>query len=181
VDGHEVAELSGVTNNESLASIILFDYWLGNRDRTRKNILFQPQPKDTEEGCGEENPQELNKIHEHYHLWAIDHAEILGGFNWQLGDLEGLSNGLVKSTAHKIMASFIENEGEFYKQLEVIQTIPILLMEEIVALIPEEWGVSKEERKAIVTTLLYRRHKVLPKLLPRLLRKIYQPIKAENN
>jgi hypothetical protein len=180
VDGHEVAEISGLTNYESLASIILFDYWVGNQDRTRKNILFQAQTKDAGKGCGEQQTQDFNKVDDHYHLWAIDHAEILGGFNWQLADLEGLSNGIVKSTAHKIMASFIENEDEFYKQIEAIQTIPILLMEEIVALIPEEWGVSKEERKAIVTSLLYRRHKVLPKLFQRFVRKIYQPQKAEN-
>jgi hypothetical protein len=79
-----------------------------------------------------------------------------------------------------MIASFIEREEEFDKQLEVIQTMPILLIEEIVNLIPDEWGVSKEERKAIVTTLLYRRHKVLPKLTKRIVRKIYQPLKVDN-
>jgi hypothetical protein len=174
VDGHEVAEISALTNSASLASIILFDYWVGNQDRTRKNILFQADygGKQTQDG--------LAKAQDTYHLWAIDHAEILGGFNWQLADLDGLSGGIIKSTAHKMIASFIEREEEFDKQLEVIQTMPILLIEEIVNLIPDEWGVSKEERKAIVTTLLYRRHKVLPKLTKRIVRKIYQPLKVDN-
>ncbi|MGM0902975.1 MAG: HipA family kinase [Bacillota bacterium] len=170
VNGHEVADINAITNSASFANIILFDYWVGNQDRTRKNILFQAQ----ELAQGQDQDQGI------YHLWAIDHAEILGGFNWQLADLEGLSDGIVKSMAHKIMASFIESEEEFYKQLEVIQTIPILLIEEIVTLIPDEWGVSKEERKAIVTSLLYRRHKVLPKLIRRFIKKVYQPLKAEN-
>jgi hypothetical protein len=174
VDGHEVTEMSSITNAESLASVILFDYWVGNQDRTRKNILFQA-------GCEGEQTQGLVNVQNTYHLWAIDQAEILGGFNWQHADLEGLSKGIIKSTAHKMIASFIESEVEFYKQLEVIQTIPILLIEEIVSLIPDEWGVTKEERKAIVTTLLYRRHKVLPKLTQRFVRKIYQPIKVDNS
>ncbi|WP_404330039.1 HipA family kinase [Mesobacillus maritimus] len=172
VNGHEVADINTITNSASLANIILFDYWVGNQDRTRKNILFQAQ----EQAQGQDQDQDQGI----YHLWIIDHAEILGGFNWQLADLEGLSDGIVKSMAHKIMASFIESEEEFYKQLEVIQTIPILLIEEIVTLIPDEWGVSKEERKAIVTSLLYRRHKVLPKLIERFIKKVYQPLKTEN-
>jgi hypothetical protein len=174
MDGHEVAEIKGLTNSTSLANIILFDYWLGNQDRTRKNILFQEAGNNDRERTQEQTDGL-------YHLWAIDQAEILGGYNWQLSDLEELSNGLVKSTAHRIMASFIKKEEEFYRQLEVIQTIPILLIEEIVNLIPDEWGVSQEERKAIVTTLLYHRHKVLPKQIDRFVRKVYQPLKGENS
>jgi hypothetical protein len=162
VDGHQVSEVSSLTNSTMLAGIILFDYWLANQDRTLKNILFQKM----DEGV--------------YTLWAIDHAEVLGGFSWSQADLEVLPEGIIKSSAHKMMAVFIESEEEFYEQLEVIQTMPILLMEEIVNLIPEEWGVSKEDRKAIVTTLLHRRNKVLPKLIERFINKVYRPIKAGN-
>ncbi|SEM55351.1 hypothetical protein SAMN05192533_103337 [Mesobacillus persicus] len=161
VDGHEVAEISKLTNSAMLARIILFDYWLWNRDRTRKNMLFEKE----NDGV--------------FALWAIDQAEILGGFNWEQDDLESLPSGLIKSTAHKMMTSFIDSEEDFYEQLEVIQTMPILLMEEIVALIPEEWGVTKAERKSIVTTLLHRRHKVLPKQMRRFIHKIYRPLKEE--
>lgn len=161
VDGHEVPEILKLTNSSMLARIILFDYWLGNQDRTRKNILFQKE----DDGV--------------FTLWAIDQAEVLGGFNWEQSDLESLPSGLIKSTAHRMMASFIDKEEDFYEQLEVIQTMPILLMEEMVALIPEEWGVTKEERKAIVTTLLHRRHKVLPKQMERFIHKIYRPLKEE--
>ncbi|MBM4762959.1 HipA family kinase [Bacillus sp. B15-48] len=161
-DGHHVGKIHSLSNSSMMARIILFDYWLANRDRTRKNILFQQQ----EEGV--------------YTLWAIDQAEILGSFNWEQADLEKLPNGIIKSAAHKMMARFIENENEFYQQLEFIQTMPILLIEEIVDMIPDEWGVSKEEKKAIVTTLLFRRDKVLPKLIRRFIQKVYQFMKKDN-
>lgn len=145
-----------------LARVILFDYWLANQDRTLKNILFQKMVRGST----------------HYGRLII--AEVLGGFSWNQADLEVLPEGIIKSSAHKMMASFIESEEEFYEQLEVIQTMPILLMEEIVDLIPEEWGISMEDRKAIVTTLLLRRNKVMPKLIERFIDKVYRPIKAEN-
>jgi hypothetical protein len=157
-DGHQVANVPQIINNQSLASIILFDYWLYNKDRTRKNIIL----------C-----EEVPNV---YHLWAIDHAEILGSYNWQETDLDTLPIQLMKSATHQLMARFIENEQAFTDQLDIIQKIPILLLEEIVALIPEEWMVSKEERKAIVTTLVNRRRRDLPKLIQNFIHKIYRPL-----
>lgn len=158
LDGHQVSDVSGILNAEGLAGIILLDYWLGNRDRTRKNILLQ---EDTAK---------------RYHLWIIDHAEILGSYNWEIASIENLPTGLRKSTAQRLMASFIEKEEAFTEQLELIETIPIFLIEEIVSTIPEDWMVTKEEKKAMVTTLLKRRKKILPKLLPRFIKKVYRPL-----
>jgi hypothetical protein len=157
-DGHQVTNVSQIMNNQSLASIIMFDYWLCNKDRTRKNIIL----------C-EDTPNS-------YQLWAIDHAEVFGSFNWLQSDLETLPNQVMKSATHQLMARFIENDQAFDEQLDIIQKIPILLLEEIVALIPEEWMVSKEERKAIVTTLVNRRRRDLPKLMQTFIKKVYQPL-----
>ena len=74
------------------------------------------------------------------------------------------------------MAQFIEDEKHFTEQLELIQTMPILLIEEIVALIPDDWGVSMEEKKGMVTTLLSRRKNILPKLMQKFIRNIYRPL-----
>ena len=158
LDGHHVANVSGIVNSETLASIILFDYWLCNRGRTRKNILLQ---------------EVANEI---YHLWIIDHAEILGSYSWEICSLENLPTGLRKSAAQQMMATHIENEDAFAERLDLIQAIPIFLIEEIVSTIPDDWMVTREERKAMVTALLKRRRKVLPKLLPRFLRKVYLPL-----
>jgi len=158
LDGHQVSTVSHITNHHSLASIILYDYWLSNKDRTRKNILLR-----------EESPNS-------YQLWVIDHAEVFGSYNWIQPDLDLLPAELIKSATHQLMALFIEEEQNFTDQLELIQTLPILLIEEIVTLIPDDWLVSKEDKKAIVSTLLTRRKKILPDLMRKFIKKVYRPL-----
>lgn len=162
LDGHQVSTVPQINNHHSLASIILFDYWLSNKDRTRKNILLR-----------EELPNS-------YQLWVIDHAEIFGSYNWLQNDLDSLPAEIIKSATHQLMVLFIEDEKNFTDQLEIIQTLPILLMEEIVALIPEDWLVTKEEGKAIVSTLVARRKKILPELMQKFIKKIYQPLHEDH-
>lgn len=158
IDGHHSSATTHIINNQSLAGIILFDYWLYNRDRTRKNILLH-----------EESP-------DFYHLWIIDNAETFGSYNWNISDLEKLPGKMIKSAAHQLMARFIADENDFTEHLELIQKIPILLIEEIVALIPDDWMVSPEEKKAIVTTLLRRRKKILPRVIQDFIKKVYRPL-----
>ncbi|MFC4798727.1 HipA family kinase [Neobacillus sp. GCM10023253] len=153
LDGHKVSKISSIENHQSLAGIIAFDYWLFNRDRTRMNVLFQ------EVASGG------------YKLWMIDQAEVFGSFNWIQEDVENLPADILKSATHELMSAYIEDEKLFNGYLEIIQTIPILLIEEIVELIPEEWGVTKDEKKAIVTTLVTRRKKILPKLVERFMKR----------
>lgn len=158
LDGHQVLNISNISNSHELASIIAFDYWLYNSDRTRKNILLKKEQENT------------------YRLWAIDHAEVFGTYNWQKEAIEQLPSGIIKSATHQIMASFIEDENQLFEQLDIIQTIPIFLIEEIVSMIPDEWMVTKEEKKAMVSSLLFRRKKVLPDLMKKFVNKIYWPI-----
>ncbi|MFJ5716388.1 HipA family kinase [Neobacillus sp. NPDC093127] len=158
LDGHQVSNVSQIINHQTLAGIILLDYWLCNRDRTRKNILLREETANS------------------YRLAIIDQAEIFGSYSWNQFDLETLPTELLKSTTHQIMASFIEDETQFIEQLELIQTIPILLIEEIVEVIPDDWNVSKDEKKAMVTALVTRRKRILPDLMNKFIKKIYQPI-----
>lgn len=158
LDGHQVSNIPKIINHQALAGIILFDYWLCNNDRTRKNILLQEQESN------------------HYELWIIDQAEVFGSYAWDRPDCMLLPIGVLKSATHQLMARYIEDEGQFKDELAIIQSIPILLMEEIVAMIPDDWDVSKEERKAIVTNLLRRRNKILPKLMNKFIQKVYLSI-----
>ena len=114
-----------------------------------------------------------------YRLWIIDHAEVFASYNWTLDDMESLPITILKSGTHQIMACFIEYEQDFYEQLEIIQTLPIHLIEEIVALIPEDWQVTSEEKKAIVSALVTRRKRILKKLMERFLKRVYRPIHAK--
>ncbi|WP_040209323.1 HipA family kinase [Neobacillus jeddahensis] len=157
-NGHEVQESFQITNSQSLAGIILLDYWVCNCDRTRKNILLQ-----TEEPDG-------------FRLWMIDQAEILSGYNWDESDLEVLPVEVLKSATHQLMAQSIESEQSFWEYLELIQTMPIFFIEEIVTMIPDDWMVGKEMKKAIVSTLIARRRKILPELIEKFIKKVYQPL-----
>ncbi|WP_394233314.1 HipA family kinase [Niallia oryzisoli] len=162
LDGHQVLRIPEITNSNELASIIVFDYWLYNSDRTRKNILLQGESENA------------------FRLWAIDHAEVFGTYNWQQDELENLPTGLIKSATHQIMASFIPDEKQLFEQINIIQTIPTFLIEEIVSMIPDEWMVSKEEKKAMVNSLLVRRKKILPDLIQKFVDKIYRPMQNNN-
>lgn len=159
-DGY-TSDVRYIVNHRSLAGIILLDYWLCNRDRTRKNILLK-----------EESPGS-------YSLWIIDHAEIFGSYGWLLPHLETLPTGILKSATHTMMARFVEDEHQFTEQLEIIQTIPSLLLEEILSCIPNDWHLAKEERKAIITTLLTRRQKSLPHLIHKFIKNVYRPLHAQ--
>ncbi|MDM5327235.1 HipA family kinase [Neobacillus sp. CF12] len=161
-NGHQVTNVPAISNKESLAGVILFDYWMCNRDRTRKNIILCDNSTNS------------------YNLWIIDHAEVFASYNWTLEDIESLPITILKSATHQIMAYFIENEQNFYEQLEIIQEIPIHLIEEIVAAIPDDWQVTNEERKAIVTALVTRRKRILKKLMERFIKRVYQPIHAND-
>lgn len=157
-NGHQVSIIPQIKNQQCLAGIIVFDYWLQNRDRTRKNILLREKAPNV------------------YQLWAIDHAEVFGSYNWHQNEIEKLPARLIKSGTHQLIASFIKDEKQFFEQLEIVQTMPILLIEEIVGLIPDDWNVTKEEKKAMVTALVTRRQKVLPNLIDRYIKRRYRPL-----
>ncbi|MDN3018007.1 hypothetical protein PH210_17565 [Paenibacillus sp. BSR1-1] len=161
-NGHQVCKVDEISNHHSLAAIILFDYWLYNRDRTLKNILLH-----------EENPNS-------FHLRVIDHAEIFGSYCWALPDLSKLPAKIMKSRTHQLMALFIEDKEAFGEGLEIIQRIPTFLIEEIVSLIPEDWNVPQEEKKAIVNALVHRRKKYLPRLIDKFIHKVYLPLHEKN-
>jgi hypothetical protein len=161
-DGHQVTEVPTISNKEKLAGVILFDYWMCNRDRTRKNIIL----------C-DDKPNS-------YRLRIIDHAEVFASYNWTLQEIEALPITILKSATHQMMACFIKNEEEFNEELDIIQTLPIHLIEEIVALIPEDWQVTSEERKAIVSTLHTRRKRILKKLMERFIKRVYLPIHEQD-
>jgi len=157
VNAHET-EIKSIINHRDLASIIVFDYWLCNNDRTRKNILLQ-----------EATPGKQ-------FLWVIDHAEIFDSYSWTINDLENLPNSLIESATHQLMGSFIQDEKDLKRAVRKIQSIPIQLLEEILSFIPNDWNVSLEEKQELVKALHYRRHYILPKLVGDFVKKVYRPL-----
>ncbi|MEH7514758.1 HipA family kinase [Gottfriedia acidiceleris] len=162
LNGHQVGSVPNILNNNQLAGTILFDYWLCNGDRTRKNILLREESLDQ------------------FKLWIIDHAEAFGSYSWLVSELEALPQKIMKSSTHQFMSQYINSEEEFNEQLQIIQRFPVLLLEEIVEVIPDDWLLSKEDKKAIVGRLVNRRKKILPYLKHKFVKTIYRPLHEQN-
>ncbi|PEL10495.1 HipA family kinase [Bacillus sp. AFS017336] len=162
LNGHQVGAVPSIVNKEQLAGIILFDYWLCNGDRTRKNILLHEETLDK------------------FKLWIIDHAEAFGSYSWLVSELETLPQNIMKSSTHQFMSQYIESEEKFNEQLKIIQRFPVLLLEEIVELTPDDWLLSKDDKKAIVGRLVNRRKKILPYLKHKFVKTIYRPLHEQN-
>jgi hypothetical protein len=158
-NGHQTS-INQITNTHHLAGIILLDYWIYNTDRTRKNILLKEHKEDT-----------------HY-LHIIDNAKAFGSTSWSLPHLTNIQKNIIKSATHSMMASYILEENTFKKQLKIIQSIPRLMIEEIVSFIPADWELLEDEREALVSTLVHRRDKVLPYLVHKFIKDVYHPLHA---
>lgn len=158
-NAHELKS-PNVINQDQLAGIIILDYWLYNLDRTRKNILF----KEVDKG--------------HHHLYIIDQADLFGSFSWELNDLTPYSRKLFKSSTHQLIASFIKSESAFFDQLNIVQSIPIHLLYELITLTPDSWGITDVEKERILEYLVTRRDKTLPKLISDFIKTKYHPIQG---
>ncbi|ARK29710.1 HipA family kinase [Halalkalibacter krulwichiae] len=148
VNASSVLAIDSICNKEQLPGIITFDYWISNLDRTRKNILLKEKQKKQK-----------------YELYIINHAEAFGSTSWNALDLHSLSTNLIESCTHQMLARFIDNKQLFKEQITTIQSIPSLLIEEILSLMPDEWQLAKEERKELCKALRFRSHNILPKLI----------------
>ncbi|MDP5276419.1 HipA family kinase [Chengkuizengella axinellae] len=136
-----------ISNQGDFAKTIVFDYWLCNTNRTNHNVWLQ----EITPGI--------------YKYWMMDHSEIFASLSWTAEDLTKLPENVLNNNTHKTMASLITNEKEFAKQIELIQTIPTLLLEEILSLIPEEWNISTKEKEAVVKALNHRRYEIVPNII----------------
>ncbi|MFS1514184.1 HipA family kinase [Chengkuizengella sp. SCS-71B] len=152
------AEARHIINVDDIAKMIVFDYWLCNTNRTHHNVLLKYETPGV------------------YHCWIMDHSEIFSSISWTAADLESLPETLLQNVTHETLANFIPNEREFIEQIKVIQTIPSLLLEEILSLIPEEWKLSEKEQKNVLKTLNYRRYKVIPRVINQFINEIYSPL-----
>ncbi|GAE26929.1 hypothetical protein JCM9140_3037 [Halalkalibacter wakoensis JCM 9140] len=118
-----------ITNSEQLAGIIVLDFWLSNPGRTQKKLLVK-EWRNSE-----------------YKLWIIDHAKSFGSASWKRSDLKTLPKDMNESYTHQLIASSTTKEWNLKEYLERIQSIPALLLDEILSFVPEEWSLSKEEKK----------------------------------
>lgn len=139
-------ERDQILNQEVLAGIVVFDYWLSNSDRSRRNLLLQQNHRG--------NVQ----------IQLIDHGNCFSGnTNWDVKSLVKPPK-LKFRTVHKWCLSLLRNKDEILLFIEKVKKIPDDLIYSIIGSIPDEWNVTKREKESLYTYLVKGKTK-LPNLL----------------
>lgn len=126
-----------ITNREQLSGVIAFDYWLGNIDRNRKNLLLKSIP-----GIG-------------YEFYMIDHGHCFMDSMWTVETLKAMpdmSDSWRKAHRHYIF--LLQGDGGIAAYIKRIIEVPRKVLESVVRSIPADWDVSEIEREALIEFLV---------------------------
>lgn len=147
--------LSQCSNIEKIADMFVFDIWVDNRDRKKNNLLIV---------------KEKGKLK----LLCIDHDYIFGDKNWGLETLLKYDGKVVPKwgKTHDMLIKYVPDPSLFTSSLQSIQALDTLQIKKVVDDIPEEWDVTKEERKALVF-LLEKRKNILKSNLINIIKQHY--------
>lgn len=134
-----------VKNREMLAGIVVFDFWLRNKDRDSSNILLEPSPKPN------------------YYIHMIDHGNC---YPSKRALLEMIDNPkkLQLSVVHKWCISMLDNKEELTYYLDKIVNLNNDLVRDLIYSIPDDWEISDEEKKKFYTDIVGAKQ-VLPKVV----------------
>lgn len=130
-----------IVNRRRLAGMVVFDLWLNNLDRQRKNLLLKSSPLG-------------------YKVMLIDHGNCFpGAFKWSTKTLKRNKNPRLTQPVHSWAAAMLSRR-HFTKYVQKIQDLPAEKIEEIIDSVPDEWNVSKEEKKQLYKFLKKRKKKL---------------------
>jgi hypothetical protein len=135
-----------ITNREQLAGVIAFDYWLGNVDRNRKNLLLKPMPQGG------------------YQFYMIDQGYCFMHSMWTVDTLQAspdMSDSWRK--AHRLCFSLLQGEAGIADYIKKIIEVPRSTLQRVVGSIPADWEVSDLERQALIEYLVESQYR-LPQL-----------------
>ncbi|MBM7650927.1 HipA family kinase [Neobacillus cucumis] len=125
-----------VNNHEVLAGIFVFDHWVHNRDRTKRNILLEQLPGGK------------------YNIHMIDHGKCFsGGYKWNEATLQKNKKFKKDSIVHIWAAGLQEDLTIVSSYIEQILALPEESIKEVIMEIPEDWDVSLQDREALITYL----------------------------
>jgi len=146
IDEHEKM-VHGLVNRQDLAYMIVFDQWIGNSDRTKRNIIFQTISRGK------------------FKLYLIDHGNCFPkGRKWTINSLKKQSKKPVAKSVHKLYQKFYCNPDLLYQFMNTIIALPNEVIYSIVSSIPNDWEVTEKEKRALVKHLI-RRKRVLPSII----------------
>lgn len=115
-------------NRDILAGIIVFDFWLRNRDRDPSNILLKP--------IGQSD----------YFIHIIDHGNCYPSKE-ELLKLIADPSQLKLSSVHKWCLSMLDDKRELTDFLKKIMNVKERLIWEFISSIPGDWQIPSIEKK----------------------------------
>ena len=126
--------ISRISNKNDLPIIIVFDILMLNIDRNNhSNYLIV----------------KLHTSPEQLRLHVIDNGHCLGGSHWNNEYLLGQSGNWNPNVIHE-MAQSIDRINPFTPALEKLNELSVDYIKAIVAEIPEAWGVTDDEKTAVI-------------------------------
>lgn len=139
-----------ISNRDKLAGVIVFDYWIGNYDRNRSNVLLKLLPN------GE------------YQCYMIDHGHVFGKSSWTIETLKETIPDMATSwrKVHSRFFSMLQGEEEIAAYIDKIMKVSDQTIHQIVRSIPRDWDVSDQEKEALAEYLIQSRRRLPDLRLP---------------
>ncbi|MFY0760029.1 HipA family kinase [Metabacillus dongyingensis] len=137
-----------LVNMKDLAGMLVFDQWVNNNDRSRTNILFEEKENET------------------YFFWMIDHGRCFPGmYEWNEDTLSKEPVYRVNMPVYKWASSLLMDPLLLYDFSEKMRNVKKEDIRAILAEIPSDWNVTKQEKEKLLAFLKREGLHELPKLI----------------
>lgn len=154
IDKKSLTQLN-IINRNQLAGIVVFDQWVNNIDRRKRNILLRPIAK----GRG----YKLFMIDQGHSFSYYDYITHKRQCRWTPETLEFLPQKL-KVNAFYHWCRRQSRREDFASYLKKIQQLSDRQIYQVIVSIPKDWNVTRAEREALYAYLIKAR-KMLPDLI----------------
>ncbi len=141
----DAAHLPNLKNKEDLAQVLVLDTLFCNPDRHTGNILLVYEDEQQNKECK---------------FYIVDHSHVLGHGTWSETEIRGFlsdTNLYVREIGFNYVP---RNMGAFEPSLAKLEALDEQIVRQIVAAVPEEWGMTTAESNALVELIDVRKGKV---------------------
>lgn len=136
-----------LTNRGNLAEVIVLDTLACNTDRHSGNLLLLFEDK--------------TKKNKSCKFVMIDHTHIFGGPRWNEHTIKDLQNSDILYASEAVNLNHVPPKmGVFEPFLQQIEALTSETIETMIDSVPNEWGLSSAERKALLDFVVARKSKV---------------------
>jgi hypothetical protein len=144
-----------IKNRQQLAGIIVFDQWVNNIDRLKRNVLLRAAPR---KGG--------------YKIYMIDHGHSFSHYNsfnkrdcnWTPHTLRLLPQKIEPNAVYNWFGEQVRSPDDYFRFVNRIEQLPDEQIYKVIASIPKDWNVSQTEKEALFA-YLKKAKKMLPDLI----------------